>query len=196
MPDVVEIACSSEGARATTPAARPQADGVHIAVTNETDVRLSVVVRGAGGRGGGRDAAPGHSEHVFELPPGQLEVGCHGPTEDSSELVNLARVTIVDEEGVWVSLELACEEVSSTIADYGEGTTGGRGEPVELADAALRERGLRSSDRIEPAGYPDADGDAVRVVRDGETLAAVHFRRTPDGGLLLDQIDRCDGFGA
>lgn len=190
MPDVAEIACDADGARATTLVARPQADGIHIAVTNESDLRLSLLVRGAGGGGGGRDAPPGRSEHVFDLPPGEVEVGCYGPGEDGSELDDLARVSIADEEGLWVSTELTCGEVRSTIPDWAE-DTGERGEPVELAEAILRERSLRSSDTVEPAGYPEAEGRAVRVVRDGETVATLHFRRTSDGGLLLEQLEQC-----
>jgi hypothetical protein len=194
----VQIVCDGTSIQVLTPQVRPQPDGVHIRMDNRSDRELTVGLRYANGGGGGNGAPPG----VFEVadpqggtalpaPPGVTTVTCtdlslHGNPDDAPPT---ATFEIVDEDGIYISTALDCDEQVSGIGDYVAGTTGEVGDPVDLARAHFQR--LRDTDIVERAGYPESTIPVVRVVRDGQAIATIEYEPDGQGGWLTGTVSRC-----
>jgi hypothetical protein len=189
LPATAVIVCGSDGAAVETPEAAASRDGVHVEVRNETGAERVVHVQSAGSVQGEGFAAGIHTR-VWPLPPGSATVTCD-ETAGDPDLQDGAAFEVVDPEGLWVSTELDCEEVSTAMPDYEAGTPGIPGEPTDVVRAE-NVADLEKSDIVEQAGYPDAeDAPVVRVVRDGRVVATVTLMATEDGGWLVATATTC-----
>ena len=187
VPAAARVVCGPDGVTVETPAAAPQPDGVHVVVVNETDAERAVSLSGdTAGLGFG--APPGETEEVVDLGPGGLTVGCDDPAAEPQPGEPLE---IVDPEGIWVSTELPCSEQFSQVADYIEGAKGETSDPLAAARTAVEAYGLEPDDVFEPAGYPEAESPAVRLVRGGAPIAVVYLFRDGGGKWLAGTVTGC-----
>ena len=193
LPDVARIECQVNGARVLTARVRPQADGVHLEVRNDTGTELGFSAEDSEGGGQGASAPTGSVGYVWSLPPGRLFVKCTNDEADPSE-VQGAELEVVDEDGLWVSTSLgdSCTEASVGTADYGAGAVGDRGDPVDIARGLFEKQGLEPGDVVEPAGYPSGEETIVRVTRSGDVVATMSFLSDGAGGWLQENTTRCE----
>jgi hypothetical protein len=189
VPDVARIVCVEEGAaRVETPAVKPQGDGVHLEIVNETGGERAFSATDAQGGGLGGNAPTGTSTQVVDLGPGTLTVSCEEPETEPGPGEPLE---VVDEDGVWVSTRLDCEEQFSAVLDYVMGAEGESADPLDAARKGLEGYRIEPDDVFELAGYPEAESINVRLVRDGESLAVVHLVPDGAGKWLVDMVTGC-----
>jgi hypothetical protein len=189
LPDIAQVICEPSQTRLLTPTVRPQADGVHLSVENNSTREIAFVVDDPGSGGGGFDV-PGGA--VMDLYSGRVRVACYDPYRDDPSEMAGEELEIIDENGIWVSPALgpSCKTASTGIADsVAEG--GEPGDTIALARGLFAGQGLRQNDVVEPAGYPEQTPRIVRVVRDGETIATVAYRSDGAGGWIQDEVTVC-----
>jgi hypothetical protein len=193
LPDVAQIECEVNGAKVLTPRVRPQADGLHLEVRNDTGRELGFSAEDSETGGQGASAPIGSVGYIWSLPPGALSVKCTNDEADSSE-VQGAELEVVDEDGLWVSTSLgdSCTEASVSTADYGVGAEGKKDDPVGIARELFEKQGLEPGDVVERAGYPDGEETIVRVTRSGNVVATMSFLSDGAGGWLQENTTRCE----
>ncbi len=190
LPNLATISCSGPGMPIVlTPAVRPQADGVHLEVTNETSLDLAIDIHPVD-----EPDLPANStrEIVWPLAPGEYGLLCVDPTrnETPTNPQDYAQIDVQDPEGLWVPPELGCTDTVEQYSDYTAESTGDLGSPVDIV--RKRVSGLEASDLVEPAGYAETTTDSqVRIVRDGTVIALYHFLPDGHGGWLVDRSERC-----
>jgi hypothetical protein len=186
LPDVARVVCAVHGTRLETDTVKPQPDGVHVEVVNETGEERSVSVLDPQGAGMGQSAPAGTSTLVVALAPGALEVTCSDLREEEREG---SMLQVVDEDGVWISTTLDCMLGFSGTSDY---TPDARGDadPLTAAQSGL-ESYMQPGDVVEPAGYPEAETPLYRLMRDGEVLATVELMDDGHGGWLPSTVEGC-----
>lgn len=188
--DVAEFTCDEGELTPTRSVVAAQPDGVHVAVTNNTDVIAAISVGDLGGDG----VAPHErGETVWQLPPGSATVSCSVESSDFGGVASSASITVVDPSGLYVPAELECangQQYGQGTA-YEEGSTGIAGDPVQVARDHVS--GLEFDDLVETGGYPQAERPLVRIVRDGAVVATVTFFDDGSGGWLVDTIEGCGG---
>lgn len=192
LPDLAQIECEVNGARVLTPAVRPRADGVHLEVRNETGVELSFSALSVEGAGRGSDAPHPSVTYVWPLAPEKVFVKCVDSEADPSEIEG-APLEIVDQEGVWLSTRLhsGCRSAVSTSGSSIAGAKGERGDPVDVARRAFERWGLRPTDVVERAGYPEGEETIVGVLRDGRVVATLQLQGDGSGGWLTSGTLAC-----
>ena len=162
-------------------------DGVHFHVDNRAGETSSL-------NGTGRDFRPGVSEQASLIPPGDYEIACWPGSLHNGEEPETQTIRVTDPDGLFVRPGLTCPEDSPrngyATLDYGSGSRGVKGEPVDIARRVLR--GLRSSDEIIPVGYPEAAFPEVAVVRDGDQIALLRYSPSEKRGWLLGGYSACD----
>jgi hypothetical protein len=199
LPDVARVVCDANGTRVLTPRIRPQADGVHFGIDNRTGEHLGFIFRFGDRPGGGDNAAVGRSEiSRSDLPPGAVLVTCfdhRGQTPVPKDPSAFARIDVIDEDGIWSSPELDCGDAGwvTGIGDYVAGVKGEAGDPVDLARDHFK--GLRSTDVVSRAGYPEQPSAIVAVVRKGRTVATAEYDGDGTGGWVLSTVSRCQDSG-
>ena len=188
LPDVARIVCDENGARLETPSVRPQPDGIHFEIVNETGSERSVAIQNAQGTGTGMGVPAGTSTQVVDVEPGAVTVSC---TDPATEPGAGEALEVVDEDGIWVSTRLSCAEQFSQVVDYIQGASGETTDPLEAARKAVEGFGLEPDDVFERAGYPDTDTARVRMVRDGEPIAIVDLIDDGTGKWLVSMVTGC-----
>ena len=188
LPDVARVVCDENGARLETTSVRPQPDGIHFEIVNETGSERSVAIQNAQGTGTGMGVPAGTSTHVVDVEPGALTVAC---TDPATEPGAGEALEVVDEDGIWVSTRLGCAEQFSQVVDYIQGASGETTDPIEAAKKAVEGFGLEPDDVFERAGYPDTDTTRVRMVRDGEPSAVVDLIDDGTGKWLVSMVTGC-----
>jgi hypothetical protein len=188
LPDLARVICEPDGTRVETPSVKPQRDGLHIEVVNETGAHRTLSLLTADGGGMGTGTPPGTSTQIVALGPGTLSVAC---TDPAVEPEGGETLEVVDEDGIWVSDRLDCPEQFSSVADYVPGARGETSDPLEAARKAVEGYGLDPGDVFEPAGYPDAETVRVRLVRGGEPVAVVTLVDDGTGKWLVSTVDGC-----
>jgi hypothetical protein len=186
-PQVVQMDPQTGEILETSSAVRAQGDGVHVIVTNTSGGDLSFQWDL-----GGENAPIGKHELVLTLPPGVTGVRCQDPGEDAGPPGAYVDLEIVDPDGVYVSTELSCDEVTGWFADYGPDATGDP-DPVQSARDHLH--GLEPGDVVEAAGYPEDETPQVRVVRDRQVIAVLEYFPDGKGGWLESTGNACSGLG-
>lgn len=186
LPDVAHVVCEPEGTRLETQSVKPQPDGVHLEIVNETGKERAISVLDPQGGGLGQGAPVGTSTMVVALGPGTLEVTCSDPLVDVAQGSPLE---VVDEGVLWISTTLDCTEGFSGTSDY---TPDARGDadPLTAAGAGL-ESYMRPGDVVEPAGYPEAETPVYRLVRGSDVLATVDLLDDGAGGWLPSTVNGC-----
>jgi hypothetical protein len=185
LPDIVTLTCLPESIDVPNASIRPQANGMHLRVVNKLGRSTEVWVESETGWSSGRfTVKPDTTNVVVSAPPGRLVVGCHAGKQEPERDVEL-----VDADGVHRDFGLDCPEdkQGSDPTKFQVPT-----EMSSLAEAARRalaeQKQMPEGSHIAPYnGYsetlyttPMAD-PAVRVVRDGDTVAIVHLTGTvPD----------------
>jgi hypothetical protein len=186
LPDVARVVCEPNGTRLQTPAVKPQADGVHFEIVNETGSDRSFSVLDGRGGGVGENAPVGTSTKIVALGPGPLTVTCSDPLADVEQG---SRLEVVDEDGVWVSTSLDCTTGFSGTIDY---VRQAQGDPDPLTAAKKGfENYMQPGDVVEPAGYPDAATPVFRLVRSDEILGVVDLMDDGAGGWLPSTVSGC-----
>ena len=188
LPDVARVVCDENGARLETSSVRPQPDGIHFEIVNETGSERSVAIQNAQGTGTGMGVPAGTSTQVVDVEPGALTVSC---TDPATEPGAGEALEVVDEDGIWVSTRLGCAEQFSQVVDYIQGASGETTDPIEAAKKAVEGFGLEPDDVFERAGYPDTDTTRVRMVRDGEPIAVVDLIDDGTGKWLVSMVTGC-----
>jgi hypothetical protein len=188
LPDVARVVCDENGASLETASVRPQPDGIHFEIVNETGSERSIAIQNAQGTGTGMGVPAGTSTQVVDVEPGALTVSCTDPTTEPGAGEALE---VVDEDGVWVSTRLGCAEQFSQVVDYIQGASGETADPLEAAKKAVEGFGLEPDDVFERAGYPDTDTTRVRMVRDGEPIAVVDLIDDGTGKWLVSMVTGC-----
>lgn len=186
LPDVARMVCEANGTRLETPSVKPQPNGVHLEIVNETGEERAISVLDPEGGGLGQGAPVGTSTIVVDLGPGSLEVTCSDPRADVEQGSPLE---VVDEDAVWISTTLDCTEGFSGTSDY---TPDARGDanPLTAARAGL-ESYMQPGDIVEPAGYPEAEAPAYRLLRGSDVLATVYLLDDGAGGWLPSTVNGC-----
>lgn len=185
-PGLAEIVCRRDGStELLTPSVDARADGVHVRVENQSGEDVSM--NGLGG-----DFRQGVSEAALSVPPGRVEVACwpysrHGGPEPST-----TPLEVTDSQSHWVRFELECPQddlIGSSISDYAGGSTGKKGDPVDIVRQAVK--GLASSDVLERARYPEQANPVVRIIREGDMVGVAGLTLTEEGGYLLESFSSC-----
>lgn len=188
LPDVARVVCDENGAHLETTSVRPQPDGIHFEIVNETGSERSVAIQNAQGTGTGMGVPAGTSTQVVDVEPGALTVSC---TDPATEPGAGEALEVIDEDGIWVSTRLGCAEQFSGVVDYIQGASGETSDPLEAAKKAVEGFGLEPDDVFERAGYPDTDTARVRMVRDGEPIAVVDLIDDGTGKWLESMVTGC-----
>jgi hypothetical protein len=188
LPDVARVVCDENGARLETTSVRPQPDGIHFEIVNETGSERSVAIQNAQGTGTGMGVPAGTSTQIVDVEPGALTVSC---TDPATEPGAGEALEVVDEDGIWVSTRLGCAEQFSQVVDYIQGASGETTDPIEAAKKAVEGFGLEPDDVFERAGYPDTDTTRVRMVRDGEPSAVIDLIDDGTGKWLVSMVTGC-----
>lgn len=191
-PDVARIECEVNGAQVLTPVVRPQRDGVHLIVRNDSGMELGFSALDADGGGRGSSAPAGSATYIWPLAPGTLFVKCTDDQVDPSEVPG-AELAVEDDSGIWISTRLhpGCRTASTLSSDYVAGAEGERGSAVEVARKAFEKQGLKAGDVVERAGYPTSDETVVRVTRGGEVIATMSLLDDGAGGWLPSETTAC-----
>ncbi|HXV56954.1 MAG TPA: hypothetical protein VD704_03725 [Gaiellaceae bacterium] len=188
LPDAARVVCAADGTAVETPRVRPQPDGVHLEVVNESGGERLLELSAAGGEAAGAPAPEGTHVQVVDVAPGSVTVACKDPATGRG---GGAPLEIVDEDRIWVPATVACPEVFTQVNDYIQGAEGETSDPIEAARSALAGYGLRPDDVLERAGYPEAEALKVRLVREGETLAVADLFDDGAGKWLVGMVTGC-----
>jgi hypothetical protein len=187
LPHVARIVCKAGGPPLIeTPAVKPQRDGVHLEIVNETGADLSLVLPTMG-----TGAPVGTSTQIVDLGPGELTVACAAPETLGDGEPPSTPLEVVDQDGIWVSDLLDCPEQFSQVIDYELDARGETNDPLEAARKAVEGYGLEPDDVFERAGYPAGDDARVRLVRNGESLAVVFLVDDGAGKWLVGGVNGC-----
>jgi hypothetical protein len=189
--DALRVACGDQGTRVLTPVVQAQRNGLRLSVTNETDREVHLTVERDPSGGVGAEAAPGTSEHVLTVGPGEWVVTCYvGAAEPSGKTFELV------DTGIWVSTDLSdCEIVEAVHGDPPRRVTTDRDALADLARSTLESFvELEPGSVIEPAGYPEQAEAIFRARRDGRTIATMSFYPDGSGGWVEGEARSCPDF--
>ena len=205
LPDVVVLHCGPGSIDVPVASIRPQLDGLHIDVVNDLNRELRVWVTADDGWSSGRfPVRPGRSSVVVTPAPGALQLGCDAGGDLQRQ------IDLVDADHLYSEAGLDCDVAQqATLKD----PIPVPGEIQILSSAARAARGEEKmgNDYIAPySGYREAPykaftaDPAVRLMRDGDTIAILHLTGTPTadpqdvpnptpGGpwLSINRVDYC-----
>lgn len=195
--DVLVVACLEDAApTVSTPVVRAHRDGIHVHVVPARDTE-ALLIRSESRPGWHWSSGSNGIEAylVMAATPGAAFASCLAvdpvpPTGAEADKTDESSFTILDPSGSWVSTELSCG--FDTDVRHIEANGASADEPVVSA-ARQMITGVRESDVVERAGYPEALGDRqeIRVLRDGDIVAwASGF--TFDGSWMFD-VTACNG---
>jgi hypothetical protein len=185
LPAAVILTCDGETTTLETPQARPQADGVHIVITNTLGRNLALEIRD----GGGMNAMAPRDEVVWPGEPGIVQLRCLDPVDAAIPEGGYVEVEIVDPEGIYVPAELACGDLTAWYATFGPDAVGVP-DPVE---SVRDHEWVEPGDAVELAGYPESETRLVRVVREGEIVAVLEYTRSGPEEWLETSGNACEG---
>ena len=197
-PDTAVVVCGRDGTRVLTPRVEARPDGVHYVIDNRYGTRAGYSVQNTEGSGTGGDAPEGKSEHVDDIPPGKVRIGCEGRPVDGMK-TDYGTFQVSAGASGYRSVEPEC---GAGMVVYTEGgflaadakIEGVDVDPVELTRRKFSDN-IREGDVVEAAGYPGRRGQrTVRVVRDGRVVAAVEHGRAEGGWVQGGGYTACDGF--
>jgi hypothetical protein len=139
------------------------------------------------------------TEAVSTADPGPWSVLCVPRNDYPVEDDPWAALDVVDPDGIWVPDALGCETSTASHPDYREDFEGGtprgvEGDPVELSRTSITGAGfsVRDDDVLERAGYPEAEGVLVRVVRSGRVVAIGRWQQDGRGGWIDRGAEYCE----
>jgi hypothetical protein len=182
------LTCATDGTtNLSDDTIQPRPDGIHISVDNRYDEPVSVA---------GFDANPGATDWVFPSGPGTMDLMCwpfsqHG-SGDEPERISLE---IVDPLGLYVDGSLPCEGdiQQSTIVEWAEAPVNDGPPPLDVARNVID--GLRPDDVLRVDGYPEQEGGAVIVIRDGSIVGRYGISRFRGESWTITSGSACEGTG-
>jgi hypothetical protein len=182
------LTCAEDGTTSlSAETIQPRPDGVHIKVVNAYDEPVSVE---------GFDAEPGVTDWVFSRGPGTMELMCwpfsqHGSGDEPARIP----LRIVDPLGLYVDGSLPCEDDirSFTTVDYFEPPIDEGPPPLEVARRVIE--GLRADDILRVDGYPEQEGGAVIVIREGAVVGRYGISRFEGEPWTITSGSACEGTG-
>lgn len=209
--DVLHLTCTPQSATLDSGVVRAQSDGVHIAVDASGTVTGADIVTGATPTdffGVGVDAQEDGSRGIA-IEPGGWSVGCYGgvhggvvPSDIGTPRV--ASFTVVDPDGVYTPVDLACAEPTTRLFPVTGGTpSSGVDGTYEPSAQTVRESvagvpGIFPTDTVSGAGYADGpgfkSGPLYTVLRDGQAVARLHIPVEVSGSWSVS-VDACPGTG-
>jgi len=188
LPDVARVVCEDGATRVETPSVKPQEDGIHLQIVNETAEDLGLEIGEAQGEPVmGTNADRGTSTEILELPPGSIWLACrHREAVDP-----WVEIQVVDQDGLWLEgtgAPMPCTVGALGTSDYGPDTRG-YPTPIEAVRRHYEER-IRPGDVLEQLGYPDEVTPNFALIRDGVTIAAFEVGSYA-GGWLVESDTSC-----
>ena len=197
-PDTAVIVCGRDGTRVLTPRVEARPDGVHYVIDNRHGTRAGYSVQNTEGAGTGGDVPEGKSEHVGDIPPGKIRVGCEGQPVDGIK-VDYGTFRVSAGDSGYKSVEPECGRGMVTFTDGGFLAAGAKSRGVDVDPVELTRRkfsdNLQGGDVVEAAGYPGRRGQrTVRIVRDGRVVAAVEHGRAKGGWVQGGGYTACASF--
>lgn len=163
------------------------ADGIHFRVDNRAGETVSL-------NGTGRDFDEGITVQVALITPGEYEIACWPLSMHTGPEPETQTIHVTDPGGLWVRPALACPEGTPgsgyATLDYGYGSPGKKGDPVDLARRVLRR--LEEDDEVIPIGYPEAEFRDVALMRHNKQIAHLSYSPADDRGWLLGGYSACD----
>ena len=210
VPDVLHLTCTPESATLDQEVVRAQPDGVHIVVDASDDVRGVDIVTGPGARefSGMGFLVDGRDAHVTTIEPGSWHVGCYGegrsgvaPSDVGTE--RAAAFTVVDPDGFYAPVDLACEDFTTRLFPVTGTPSAGIADayepsPITVEESAAAVPGILPTDVVRVAGYADGpgfkSGPLYSVLRDGRTVARLHVP-VEVGSTWGVSVDACPGSG-
>ena len=210
IPEVLHLECTSQTASVDATIVRARSDGVHIVVDASDEVRGVDIVTGPGAQefSGMGFFVDGRDAHVLPIEPGSWHVGCFGggrsgvgPSDVGTE--RAASFTVVDPDGFYAPVELACEEFTTRLFAVTGTPSAGIADayepsPVTVEESAAAVPGILPTDVVRVAGYADGpgfkSGPLYSVLRDGRTVARLHVP-VEVGSTWGVSVDACPGSG-
>ncbi len=210
VPDVLHLTCTPGTATLDQEVVRTQPDGVHITVDASDDVRGVDIVTGPDARefSGMGFPVDGRDAHVIPLEPGSWHVGCYGggrsgvaPSDVGTE--RAAAFTVVDPDGFYAPVDLACEDFTTRLFPVTGTPSAGVADayepsPVTVEESAAAVPGILPTDVVREAGYADGpgfkSGPLYSVLRDGRTVARLHVP-VEVGATWGVSVEACPGSG-
>jgi hypothetical protein len=178
IPDVVGVTCDAVTHLDISQVAA-QPDGVHFRTNGTLQFRLpqNTLPFGLPGVPEGSTV-----ELVFPIPPGPVGVLCLGLRGKVASVYE--ELVVVDPAGFWIPADrtLDCPTDGQGVlgeGDYATPPPGGEGDPVDVVGRYAD--GLQPTDRVEPAGYPEAPTRVVRIVRGDRIVTWAQLVRNDDG---------------
>lgn len=192
LPNLARVICEAGGTRVEPATVKPQRDGIHLEIVNETDKDLGLEIGETEGEPVmGTNADRGTSSEVLELAPGTIWLRCSDSLATSPRPDAWAALKVVDEDNVWVEgsgVWPDCETAVSGVLDY---VPDARGEPTP--SEAIRSQfapAFEPGDVLEQLGYPEESTPGFSLVRDGVIVRSFEMRRDNFGGWLVDSDAR------
>jgi hypothetical protein len=196
IPDVLHVTCTPTSATLDTTQVRPQSDGLHVVMDASGDVANAEIDTGSTPETFSGVGVDPHDDGSRGIPiaPGPWFVGCSARGDavpiDAFGTARAPAFTIVDPEGIYVPVDLACH--APTTRTYGV-----TGSDI-THDSIAAVPGILSTDTVQPAGYPDGpgfkDGPILTVLRDGSAVARIHLPFEANGSWTVS-VDACPGSG-
>ena len=209
IPDILHLECTSQTASVDASIVRARSDGVHIVVDASDEVRGVDIVSGPEARefSGVGFPVDGHGSRGTPIEPGRWHVGCYsagggiGSSDVGTE--RAASFTVVDPDGFYAPVDLACEELTTRLFPVTGTPSAGNPEvyepsPVTVEESAAAVPGILPTDVVRVAGYADGPGFKLgplySVLRDGRTVARLHVP-VEVGSTWGVSVDACPGSG-
>ena len=193
LPDVARVVCQEGATRIETPSVKPQEDGVHLEIVNETRKDLGLDIGESRKEPAmGTNAPIGTSTEILEFPSGSIWLMCRargaaGPW---------AQLQIIDQDGYWLEgtgSPMACRIRALGVIDY---VAEARGYPTPIqAVRQQHDSSIHPGDVLEQLGYPREATPNFALIRDGVTIAEFEVWSDDAGGWLVDSTSSCPPFG-
>jgi hypothetical protein len=207
VPDVLHVSCTPFSATVDSGVVRAQPDGVHIAVDASDGVTGADVVQGSSPQdlvGVGVDANDDGSRGL-PIAPSSWSIGCYsgsgglGLSDIGSERVAVFRV--LDPDHLYRASTLDCDvTTASTLDATASSAPADQDWASIMADSAAVIPGLRSTDVVRNAGYPDAqpfkDGAHPVVIRGDAVIGTIRYEEfQSDGSAWSFTLESCQDSG-
>jgi hypothetical protein len=206
-PELLHLTCTPNNATLDSSVVLAQPDGVHIAVDASDDVAGADIVQGSTPEdfvGFGVDAS---SDGSYGLPiaPSSWSVGCYsgsgglGLSDIGSERVAVFRV--IDPDHLYRASTLDCDvTTTSTLDATASSGTADQDWASIVADSAAVIPGLRPTDVVRNAGYPEAqpfkDGAHPVVIRGDAVIGTIRYEEfQSDGSAWSFTLEWCQDSG-
>jgi hypothetical protein len=187
---ILRIRCGDAGAEVLTPVVVAQPDGVHVHVENlagAAALEFAIPESPSSTFGGRID----DDESVWPIEPGDVFVECLEQVSDTYQGPRTAKFEVVDENDLWASSTLQCDEGDPVLGVRAHDETGATFPDDETTIRALL-HSVQPADEVRLPGYPEGPGvkdGRMVVVRDDRVVAVLYVEETrANDGSVVEQI--------